>query len=179
MIQNKYELDVDNYSEYELFQLIKYNGDINTITEDELNTHISTMIRKNNNKLEDMNTRNILSTFLNRVNDKLLSYIAIRPPVQMNPTNYDIIQSQNQLQGGQHDVTTDKIIPVVNVNNYKYPTGVINPLEKKTITKIISVDSEFREDYNSSSSSNFVWTLPDTEHKVVSIKIVSLELPVI
>jgi hypothetical protein len=178
MIQNKYELDVDNYSEYELFQLIKYNGDINTITEDELNTHIARMIGKNNNKLEDMDTRNILSTFLNRVNEKLLSYIAIRPPVQMKPTNYDIIQSQNQLQGGQHDVTTDKIIPVVNVNKYKYPTGVINPLEKKTITKIISIDSEFREDYNSSSSSNFVWTLPDTEHKVVSIKIVSLELPV-
>ena len=66
MINNKYELDVDNYSEYELFQLIKYNGDINTISEDELNTHIATMIRKNNNKLEDMNTRNILSTFLNR-----------------------------------------------------------------------------------------------------------------
>ena len=36
MINNKYELDVDNYSEYELFQLIKYNGDINTISEDEL-----------------------------------------------------------------------------------------------------------------------------------------------
>ena len=71
MIENKYELDVDNYSEYELFKLIKYNGDINTITEDELNTHIDTMIRKNNNKLENINTRNILSTFLNRVNEKL------------------------------------------------------------------------------------------------------------
>jgi hypothetical protein len=178
MNENKYDLDVDNYSEYELFQLIKYNGDIQTITEEELNNHISLMIRKNNNKLGNMETRNILATFLNRVNDKLLSYIKIRSPVQMNPTNYDIIQSQNQLQGGQHDVTTDKIIPVVNVHKYKYPTGVINPLEKKTITKIISIDSEFRENYNSSSSSNFVWNLPNTEHKVVSIKLVSLELPV-
>ena len=175
---NKYELDVNNYSEDELFKIIKYKGDITTVTTPELTSHITQLIQNSRTKYNDQDTINTLIGFLNKVNDKLLSYIEIRTPVQYIPTNYNIIQSQNQLQGGNHSVTTDKIIPVVNVNEYKYPTGVINPLEKKIMTKIISIDSEFREDYHSTSSSNFVWCLPFTSHKVVSIKLVSLELPV-
>ena len=178
MNNNKYELDVNNYSEDELFKIIKYKGDINSVTESELTSHITQLIQNSRTKYNDQSVINTLIGFLNKVNDKLLSYIEIRSPVQYNPTNYDIIQSQNQLQGGSHSVTTDKIIPVVNVNEYKYPTGVINPLEKKITTKIISIDSEFRDDYHLTRSSNFVWCLPYTAHKVVSIKLVSLELPI-
>lgn len=178
MIKNTYELDVENYSEDELFKIIKYNGDINTITSSELTSHITRMINNSKYKYDDQDTINTLIGFLNSVNDKLLSYITIRQAVQFKPTNYDIIQSQNQLQGGNNSVTTEKIIPVLNVHEYKYPIGVINPIERRMITKIISIDSEFREDYNTSMSSNFIWCLPTTEHKVVSIKLVSLELPV-
>jgi len=174
----KYELNTDNYSEYELFELIKYRGNVNTINSIELNDHIFKLINDSKNEDTDQETFNTVREFLNRVNDKLLNYIQIRPPVQLEPTNYNVIQSQNQLQGGNHDITTNKIIPVVNVNQYKYPTGVINPLEKKTTTKILSIDSEFRENYHLSKSSDFVWCLPFTEHKVVSIKLVSLELPI-
>jgi hypothetical protein len=178
MIKNTYELDVENYSEDELFKIIKYTGDINTITSSELTSHITRMINNSKYKYDDQDTINTLIGFLNSVNDKLLSYITIRQAVQFKPSNYDIIQSQNQLQGGNNSVTTEKIIPVLNVHEYKYPTGVINPIERRMITKIISIDSEFREDYSTSMSSNFIWSLPTTEHKVVSIKLVSLELPV-
>jgi hypothetical protein len=175
---NKYELDVNNYSEAELFRLIKYKGDTSTISPLELTSHIEQLIYNSRDKYDDEETINTLVRFLNNVNDKLLSYIEIRPAVQFKPTNYDIIQSQNQLQGGNHSVTTDKIIPVVNVNEYKYPAGVINPIEKKTTTKIISIDSEFRDDYSTTSATNFTWSLPFTAHKVVSIRLVSLELPI-
>lgn len=175
---NKYELDVDNYSEAELFRLIKYKGDTSTISPVELTSHIEQLIYNSRDKYDDADTINTLVRFLNSVNDKLLSYIEIRPAVQFKPTNYGIIQSQNQLQGGDHSVTTDKIIPVINVNEYKFPTGVINPLEKKTTTKIISIDSEFRDDYSTTFATNFTWSLPFTAHKVVSIRLVSLELPI-
>jgi|TARA_B110000967_G_C18828883_1_gene532912 hypothetical protein len=174
----KYELNVDNYDNYELFELIKYRGNIDNITSIELNNHIEKLINDSRNKYNDIETLDTLIGFLNKVNGKLLNYISIRHPVQLEPTNYNVIQSQNQLQGGNHDVTTDKVIPVLNVNEYKYPTGVLNPLEKKTTTKILSIDSEFRENYHLSNSSDFVWCLPFTEHKVVSIKLVSLELPI-
>lgn len=174
-----YDLNIENYSEEELCKIIKYQGHLNELTPEYLQSHVDRMINNSKKKYDDLTVVNTLTNFLNAVHDKLLSYIVIRPPVQYNPTNYDIIQSQNQLQGGNHDVTTDKIIPVINVNEYKFPTGVINPIERKTVTKVISIDSEFRDDYSNSTSSNFVWNLPSTEHKVVAVKLISLELPVV
>lgn len=179
MSNGNYDLNIDNYNEEELCKLIKYSGHIDDLTPEYLQEHIDRLIANSKKKYDDPETIDSLIYFLTNVNEKLLSYITIRPPVQYKPTNYDIIQSQNQLQGGNHDVTTNKIIPVVNVNEYKFPTGVINPIERKTVTKVISIDSEFREDYSNTSSSNFIWNLPNTEHKVVSIKLISLELPVI
>jgi len=185
-MSNSYDLNIDNYTEDELFKLIKYNGDITHTTAHDITSHIDTLITTYRNKYRhvqpdhaDYDKIEFFINFLHEANGKLLSYINIRRPVQLQPTNYNIIQSQNQLQGGNHDVTTDKIIPVLNVHEYKYPAGVINPLEKKTITKIVSIDSEFRENYSSSTASDFIWTLPFTEHKVVSIKLVSLELPIL
>jgi|LauGreDrversion4_2_1035121.scaffolds.fasta_scaffold00430_23 hypothetical protein len=188
-MSNTYDLNIDNYNEAELLKLIKYKGDISRITPSDITNHINQLIHSYRNKYKgkhgeddddyDYEMIDLFIDFLNKANDKLLSYINLRRPVQLQPTNYNIIQSQNQIQGGTHDVTTDKIIPVVNVNEYKYPTGVINPLEKKTITKIISIDSEFRENYYATSPSDFIWYLPFTEHKVVSIKLVSLELPIL
>jgi hypothetical protein len=180
MSDEKYDLNIDNYSEEELCKLIKYKGDIQDLTPEYLQDHIGQIINKSKKKYNNNpQTIDHLTRFLTSVNDKLLSYVTVRPHVQYEPTNYNIIQSQNQLQGGNHNVITDKIIPVVNINENKYPTGVINPLEKKTITKVISIDSEFREDYAKTSSSNFVWNLPTTEHKVVSVKLISFELPVV
>ena len=179
MSNGNYDLNIDNYNEEELCKLIKYPGHIDDLTPEYLQEHIERLITNSRKKYDDPDTIDSLIYFLTNVNEKLLSYITIRPPVQYKPTNYDIIQSQNQLQGGNNDVTTNKIIPVVNVNEYKFPTGVINPIERKSVTKVISIDSEFREDYSNTSSSNFIWNLPNTEHKVVSIKLISLELPVI
>lgn len=179
MSNGNYDLNIDNYNEEELCKLIKYSGHIDDLTPEYLQEHIERLIENSKKKYDDPETIDSLIYFLTNVNEKLLSYITIRPPVQYKPTNYEIIQSQNQLQGGNHDVTTDKIIPVINVNEYKFPTGVINPIERKSVTKVISIDSEFREDYSNTSSSNFIWNLPNTEHKVVSIKLISLELPVI
>jgi len=179
MSNGNYDLNIDNYTEEELCTLIKYTGHIDDLTPEYLQQHIERVINNSRNKYDDPEIIDNLLYFLNNVNSKLLSYITIRPPVQYKPTNYDIIQSQNQVVGGNNDVTVNKIIPVINVNEYKFPTGVINPIERKTVTKVISIDSEFREDYSNTISSNFIWNLPNTEHKVVSLKLISLELPVI
>ena len=93
--------------------MIKYSGHIDDLTSEYLQEHIERLIENSKKKYDDPETIDSLIYFLTNVNEKLLSYITIRPPVQYKPTNYEIIQSQNQLQGGNHDVTTDKIIPVV------------------------------------------------------------------
>ena len=62
---NTYELDVNNYSEDELFKVIKYKGDINTITSSKLTDHITQLINNAKYKYDDINTINTLTGFLN------------------------------------------------------------------------------------------------------------------
>ena len=172
------DLDVDNYSEQELFSIIKYTGDYNEASKESIQSQVNKMITTSIQKYKSDPIVETLIPFLNNVGNKLLSYIEIRAPVQYAPTNYNILQSQNQVSGGDHSVTTDKIVPVLNVNNYDFPAGVINPIERRTIRKVVSIDSIFRENYATTPSSDFTWYLPDKEQKVVSIKLVSLELPI-
>ena len=60
------------------------------------------------------------------------------------------------------------------------PPGIINPLQYRTITRAVNIDSRFRPNYysNTSSSSDMHVTLPTRLDKVVSMRLGALELPV-
>lgn len=66
----------------------------------------------------------------------------------------------------------------INVHNTPYPEGTINPLQKNTITKVINIDSSFRQNYADTSSTNFTWDLNKKEPKVVSMRVSSIDIPV-
>jgi hypothetical protein len=175
---NSYDLDIRNYDEGELCNFLRINDNLDTVSRSIIAKHAEKF--KNtivSNKISDKEKKNFF-TFIEKAKQKLLNYIDRRSPVQLPPTNYNIIQSQNQLVGANHNVITDKIVPVVNTFSNPFPDGVINPLEKRYFTKVISVDSLFRSNYDSSPSNNFQWTLSQSENRVVSMKLVSVELPV-
>ena len=60
---------------------------------------------------------------------------------------------------------------------HEYAKGVINPLERRIIKRVISIDTLFRENHGSTSSADYVWNLPTPINNVLSMKIVSMELP--
>ena len=60
---------------------------------------------------------------------------------------------------------------------HEYAKGVINPLERRTIKRIISIDTLFRENHGSSSSADYIWNLPTPINNVLSMKLVSMEFP--
>ena len=75
---------------------------------------------------------------------------------------------------------------VQNINPHLIPTpsivhefarGVINPLERRTIKRVISIDTLFRNDHGSTSSADYIWNLPTPINNVLSMKIVSMEFP--
>ena len=66
----------------------------------------------------------------------------------------------------------------INVHNTPYSEGTINPIQKHTVTKVINIDSTFRENYAGSSSTNFTWDLNKKETKVVSMRVSSLDIPI-
>ena len=60
---------------------------------------------------------------------------------------------------------------------HEYAKGVINPLERRTLKRIISIDTLFRENHGNTSSADYVWNLPTPINNVLSMKIVSMEFP--
>ena len=113
-----YDLNADNYSEKELTAVVKYKGDINTATASDISSHINKMIVSAAKKKDG----DVLVKFLQSANTKLLSYIDARSPVQLPPTNYEVIQSRNQLQEDIHHTTSDNVARVSNTYDYKFPT---------------------------------------------------------
>lgn len=81
-----------------------------------------------------------------------------------------------------NDTRRPTLIPAypnaINVNNTPYPEGTINPIHKKTITKLINIDSSFRQNYPETASTNFTWDLNKKESNVVSMRVSSVDIPV-
>jgi len=65
----------------------------------------------------------------------------------------------------------------INVQSSEYYQGIINPLNKRTLVKYITVDTRFRNEYYQTSSSDFMINLPSRINKVVSMQLTSFELP--
>lgn len=174
-----YDLNIKNYDEDELLGVLGTQEPATSMTELSIGKHIAAFKAKITQSMapDSDGLRKVLE-FADSARAKLLSYVERRQPVQLPPTNYNVLQSQNQVSRDSHSVITDKIIPPINVAEYAFPVGVINPLERRTFTKVINIDSMFRQNYSTTSSNRFQWTLPQTENKVVSIKIASVELPV-
>jgi len=76
-----------------------------------------------------------------------------------------------------HPVQQELVVPVKNVYDYKFPKGIVNPVERRVITKALCIDSLFRENYNSTLSTNFHYNLPHPINNVISMKISSIEIP--
>jgi hypothetical protein len=59
----------------------------------------------------------------------------------------------------------------------QYPLGNINPVDRKTQSIIFSLDSLFRDSENYPKSNDYIYELPTTIENVVSMKLISAEIP--
>ena len=62
-------------------------------------------------------------------------------------------------------------------NTIAYPQGTVNPLLKKTIRRVISIDSQFRDKTLYPYSTNFTFNLSEPLRDVVSMKLYSVQIP--
>jgi hypothetical protein len=77
---------------------------------------------------------------------------------EVKPTNKNDV-----IQVSQTDYVKDK---------YK-----LNPVQRKTILKMISIDSQFREDPTNTLSTNFTMNLSESIDNVISMKLYSVQIP--
>ena len=60
---------------------------------------------------------------------------------------------------------------------HEYTKGVVNPLERRTLKRIISIDTLFRPHHDRTKATDFIWNLPTPINNVVSLRVVSMEMP--
>ena len=113
-----------------------------------------------------------LCDFFEEVEVKILDDIQRRHDERVLNSKLTYIDKSSRAGG------LDQNNPVAGTHEYKYIKGSVNPLEKQTVTKLISVDSVFRKNYERSMSTDFIWSLPATESNVVALRLACVELPI-
>ena len=184
-IYKNYDFDVNKYNVFELTEMLgipKSNLNDESFIRERVDYVISFYVKKYENEDLD-NQKQQWIYFFNSAKIKLLNYAKQQRDEMritdrgFKPTTSNIYNSLSVTQGSGHNVTTNKIVPVQHVSNWDFPNGVINPVERRTITKIVAIDSVFRANYCTTLANDFIWTLPETVKNVVSMKVVSMELP--
>lgn len=93
---------------------------------------------------------------------------------------YNISRIPNHLASR---TTTDHPIVQKPYTNFVYTNssvafdGVVNPLERRIVTKVLSIDSIYRENYCFTNSNTFTIELAAPLNNVINMKLISLELP--
>jgi hypothetical protein len=62
-------------------------------------------------------------------------------------------------------------------HNVEYVKDKLNPIKRETMFKMISIDSQFREDPQVTSATNFTMNLSSSIENVISIKLYSIQIP--
>ncbi len=84
-----------------------------------------------------------------------------------------VIETPDSIIGKQAKIENGRMA----LESKSAPPGYINPINVRTITQAISIDSRFRPNYYSSKSTNFNVILPAIQKNVVSMRVSSIELP--
>lgn len=205
MAMSDMDLNIDNYNQDDLLALLSLSDNDHITYDDIINASNPLIHRYTSEDNYD------LANFFQQAQNQLLEDIDIDEPenIQDRASSQlgNLWQNQNVSQKhtdpNQADKVTDRKHQVqifnqdehfimnqnqlgVN-NNYNVPVaqGQLNPNLKNTTSRLVNIDSQYREDiipYNSdpdgpTSPTNFTLDLSDPIHKAISINVTSYQIP--
>jgi hypothetical protein len=175
---DSFNLNSDSYSEIEIEELFNlknvYNSkDISNakdILVQQLTRTKDLGVEKQREIIFFIDT--IANRVLNKVNNSEKITLPYENKIITQGTNF-IIENPDRLAGKHSNFTNGR----VTIDSTSTPPGYINPINVRTITQAISIDSRFRPNYYSTKSTNFSMVLPAIQRNVVSLRITAIELP--
>jgi hypothetical protein len=169
---NSINTNINDYNYDELIQILNIElidftiNDLFTIVTEKINT-IESSPQLNIHEKED------ISVLFKNIFYKICHYKSWSPDSKIN--NYfsvyenETIQETNSIEDSIYELR--KLI-----NNQSLRTNV-NPITPPCIKQIISIDSIYRDNYETSTSSDFTITLPVEYTNVIQMKLSSAEIP--
>ena len=172
-----FDLNVNNYTKDELIEMFElppnFDANILEMKEAKLRENIfdtNEVSEDTQKKILDflVKAKESIKTELQTAN-KLTGQIyhpSIPPP---GPT---------KLSNEEHNIQEKSVKPWIFANSTRdvFP-GISNPIGKGMITKNLTIDSRFRDNYYATSSTNFRFNLPTNFNNVVKMTLTSIELP--
>lgn len=121
-----------------------------------------------------VNNKNIGNNKINFVKD---AYVLLKEYITKNKTNNKLFESDKLIEDRNILKWEHKPNNIGINENYfvKYKSSNLNPIKKQIITKLVNIDSIFRN--NTEKANNFMFTLNEEINNVLSYKIVSVEIP--
>lgn len=175
------DLDLDNYSKKELISFFN----LSEIYEENI------LLKKKNEFIEiiqndidkDEKTKISIINFINNAANKLKSFSLINNTTILSNVkkskveNFDITNVFSKNENPDHPIVNKPYTKFIYSNPSMAFDGILNPIERRIITKVISIDSLYRENVCSSSSNCFTVELATPLNNVISMKLISLEVP--
>jgi hypothetical protein len=183
-----FDLNINNYTKNELLDLFELSPPYDKFTLEIKENKLKDNIIKSNEIDEETKIKTI--NFILKVKNILLNNFNENYSVNGAEKNQEIdkdaiYESSYELKPTKlNDPSSDHMVQIHQQEIYKasYPgeyfPGVINPLKKRTMKQNLNIDTRFRNNYYSSSATNFNVSLPLTINNVLTMQLSSIELPV-
>lgn len=133
----------------------------------------------------DKKLKKDLIDFLNKVKLALVqvkcpprysSSIFPQPKKPLDPTpNYPTNIHYPPSTVRENDIQHRNTVPYVYTQNSDFLPGNLNPIQTRTLTRCVSIDTRFRDFVYTTQSSDFALNLPNKIQKVVSIQLNAIE----
>jgi hypothetical protein len=190
-----FDLNIENYTRNELIEMFELPSNFDKknleIKEAKLIENI-TNNRQINNETK-MQTINFITKAKNIILNEFINPLITDIQKKSEPFVMDIQQNAERLfraLGGSKDLTktfleesSEHMVQVREPQLYapsygiEFMHGIINPIKKRTTRKCLNIDSRFRDNYYSTSSTNFNVNLPLNIENVLVMHLNSIELP--
>jgi hypothetical protein len=176
-----FDLNIENYNRDELIEMFELpsNFDRNVLEIKEAKLKDSIINNKEINKETQVKTLN----FLVKAKNIILNDSQPQKNSPLQQKIQDFYNSSYELKTSKVEDPEQHMVQVRPEKPYlsSYPSeffpGIINPIKKRTIKKNLNIDTKFRENYYTSSASNFNFSLPTNFNNVLQMQLASIELP--
>ena len=155
--------NISDYTLDDLFSLLDIRVNSNSSYDELVRT-----IKQNTDTYIDNFTRlnkPVIVNFFKNVQTKLLDSST------QNDNKSNVIDYQHNYIYGREGTSTSTT-DMYNANN-----GAGNPIHRKTVSKLYNVDSRFRDNYDTTTSTNYSIVIPEEQKGVIEMKLCDLELP--
>jgi hypothetical protein len=174
-----FDLNIDNYKKGELEEIFNLNpGKYDSIIVERKCSELRDNVSSDRNIEDAVRAKTII--FLDEAKRVLTSELnsshVIKNLANAYNMNHNLVDSAVFDAGNTFLIDKPKTAFANSFPGEFFP-GVINPLKKRTTKQNLNIDTRFRENYYSSSSSNFHFDLPIKFSSVVQMQLSAFEMP--